>query len=204
MMISGRSPIRTVVLGCVMACACFVPVAKASSAGTSVDGNAFGQASGSVQVNLAAGSGNQQINTTSLAIGHDATATNRITQNNSNGAGATGGNFSANISGGAFQNASGLISLNEVSGTGNAQANEVAISLAGLGGNALSGNSLSQVASGGSQGKPTLAPQDQDSASIKGDAFAHANGLIQINQVAGRSNATANQFAFELQLGAHP
>lgn len=170
---------------------------------THVNGNAFGQADGSVQVNLAAGSGNQQINATSIASGTDATAVNRITQKNAT-TGTGGGNFSASISGNAFRNASGLVSVNEVSGTGNVQANDIAISLASVGGNALSGSSLSQVASGGSHGNGTPTPPYHNTASIKGDAFANANGLIQINQVAGRSNATANQFALELHLGAHP
>lgn len=201
-MIISRKPLIATILGCAITLAC-MSNSEADSAVTRVNGNAFGQATGSVQVNLAAGSGNQQINATSLATGHDATAVNRISQKNDT-TGSGSGNFSASISGNAFRNASGLVSVNEVSGTGNTQTNDVAISLASVGGNALSGSSLSQVASGGSHGNGGPTPPDHDTASIKGDAFANANGLIQINQVAGRSNATANQFALELHLGAHP
>lgn len=202
-MTSGRTWATSIILGLGLTFVCVSSATAGSTATTQISGNAFGQASGSVQVNIAAGDGNQQSNATSLATGDNAQATTDVRQTVS-GSNGSPGNFSASISGNAFRNASGLVSVNEVSGTGNAQANQVAIALAGLGGNVLSTNSLAQVTSGGSSGTGGALPPSHDVASIKGDAFADANGLIQINQVAGRSNATANQFALELNLGAHP
>ena len=202
-MTSGRTWATSVILGLGLAFVCVSSATAGSTATTQISGNAFGQVSGSVQVNIAAGDGNQQSNATSLATGDNAQATTDVKQTVSGSNGAPG-NFSASISGNAFRNASGLVSVNEASGTGNVQANQVAIALAGLGGNVLSRNSLAQVTSGGSSGTGGTLPTSHDVASIKGDAFADANGLIQINQVAGRSNATANQFALELNLGAHP
>lgn len=202
-MTSGRTWATSIILGLGLTFVCVSSATAGSTATTQISGNAFGQVSGSVQVNIAAGDGNQQSNATSLATGDNAQATTDVKQTVSGSNGAPG-NFSASISGNAFRNASGLVSVNEASGTGNAQANQVAIALAGLGGNVLSTNSLAQVTSGGSSGTGGALPTSHDVASIKGDAFADANGLIQINQVAGRSNATANQFALELNLGAHP
>ncbi|MHB1529079.1 MAG: hypothetical protein ACYCXT_06600 [Acidiferrobacteraceae bacterium] len=203
-MTNGRTWATSVILGLGLTFVCVSSAAAGSTATTQISGNAFGQTSGSVQVNVAAGDGNQQSNATSLATGHNAQASTDVKQTISGSTGSPG-NFTASISGNAFRNASGLISVNEASGTDNAQANQVAISLAGLGGSTLSTNSLAQVTPGGS-GSSTggaTAPS-HDIASIKENAFADANGLIQINQVAGRSNATANQFALELNLGAHP
>ncbi len=202
-MTSGRTWATSIILGLGLTFVCVSSATAGSTATTQISGNAFGQVSGSVQVNIAAGDGNQQSNATSLATGDNAQATTDVKQTVSGSNGAPG-NFSASISGNAFRNASGLVSVNEASGTGNAQANQVAIAFAGLGGNVLSTNSLAQVTSGGSSGTGGALPTSHDVASIKGDAFADANGLIQINQVAGRSNATANQFALELNLGAHP
>lgn len=167
---------------------------------TAIDGNAFGFAQGNVQLNLAAGDGNEQANAASLAAGRNARASTSIQQL---GAGVSGSNgqYSATIGGNAFGNASGLISVNEVSGTDNLQANSIAIGI-GPGAQALSGNNLSQVTGGAGQ-TPT-GSSSNDRVAIGGNAFAHANGLVQLNQTAGSGNASANRFALEINLGGKP
>lgn len=168
---------------------------------TAIGGNAFGAAQGNIQVNLAAGEANAQANLTSVAVGRSARAETHASQVVGT-VSATPGSYSATINGNAFNAASGLISVNEASGAGNAQANSIAIAIAGLGGEAVSTNTLSQVA--GSPGAHAPGPVPHNHVAISDEAFAHANGLIQINQAAGSANASANHFALELNLGAKP
>jgi len=82
------------------------------------------------------------------------------------------------ISGDAFGQVSGVIGINEVAGSGNAQANAVAI-----GGNGPV-ISITQRASAAGEGK--------GSAAIRGRAFAGAAGVIGINQSSGVGNAQVN------------
>ena len=189
--------LRPVTLGLAFALLC--SGAQADNV-TSIDGNAFGFAQGNLQLNLAAGDGNEQANAASLAVGRNANATTSIRQV---GSGVTGsvGQYTATIGGNAFGYASGLISVNEASGANNLQANSIAIGI-GSGAEALSSNNLSQVTGGGGQ-TPT-GTSSNDHVAIGGNAFAHANGLVQINQTAGTGNASANRFALELNLGGKP
>lgn len=166
-----------------------------------IGGNAFGAAQGNIQVNLAAGIGNAQANLTSVAMGGSARAGAAVKQAVGS-VSAASGSYAATINGHAFNAASGLISINEASGAGNAQANSIAIAIAGLGGEAVTSTALSQVS--GQAPRPMSGSATHNHVAISDDAFAHANGLIQINQAAGSSNASANHFALELNLAAKP
>lgn len=104
-------------------------------------------------------------------------------------------NFSAAIGPNTFQNASGLISVNQVSGQTNRQAN-----LAALGGSVaqvflLGDAALAQAvpAPGGVETLPSGHVVER-SAFISPLAFSGASGLVQLNQTAGVSNFSANLF----------
>ena len=106
------------------------------------------------------------------------------------------------IQGNAFSNASGMISVNHVSGVANAQVNDIAIGFA-IGGVAVTESELSLTVTG----QPGVQPnqnqvQQHREAAISGSAFEGASGVVQINQLAGSGNATSNSFGLTVSVGA--
>ena len=104
------------------------------------------------------------------------------------------------IGGHAFTNSIGALSINQTSGTGNAQVNGMAIGI-GLDVNVMSESMLSNMSTGAG-----LAAREPDegirSATIADSAFNGSRGLVQVNQSAGSGNSTANNFVLQLDLGA--
>lgn len=98
----------------------------------------------------------------------------------------------------AFENAQGLISVNQVSGQGNIQANLGAIALQSVIGLGLDDSALNNIVS------PTALPlerNDTNHAVIAPDSFENAQGIVQINQVSGDGNSAINQFSLQLPSG---
>ncbi|MCK8044901.1 hypothetical protein MSG37_08385 [Shewanella sp. 1CM18E] len=98
----------------------------------------------------------------------------------------------------AFENAQGLVSINQVSGQGNIQANLGAIALQSVIGLGLDDNALDNIVS------PTALPlerNDTNHAVIAPDSFENAQGIVQINQVSGDGNSAINQFSLQLPSG---
>lgn len=110
-----------------------------------VGGNAFKSASGNIGVNVASGDDNQQLNglaasTTQNNVYANATASTdqhsigNVTMNGAGGLNPCDEQNTANtasLSGSAFANASGNIGVNVAAGTGNLQANTLAMAVAG-------------------------------------------------------------------------
>lgn len=93
-----------------------------------IDDNAFNHATGNVNVNVAAGTGDQQenrSNVTTCECGSDTTTIGQIGAASFNL--ISGGNV-ANIAGNAFENASGQIGVNDTAGYANQQANAMSVS----------------------------------------------------------------------------
>ncbi|MDQ3205795.1 MAG: hypothetical protein M3Q40_04690 [Pseudomonadota bacterium] len=189
------------------------PVPSAASVATAYAGS---RAHGRAAVNLAAGSGNAQANVAVMAL---------------SGGGSTGAavglvdaridqrttasqhliDARAEISGAAFSSARGLLSINQVAGSGNSQANlfamgqqadaGVAVAIGAAGG--LDDAALAAVAGdplqppGGSL--PTPGTRE---ALITPSAFRGSHGVTQVNQTAGVGNSSANAIVLQLPGGA--
>ena len=104
----------------------------------------------------------------------------------------------------AFVGAQGLIGINQVSGSGNTQANLGTIELAtvnGLGLNALglSDSALTQVSS--SPSPISVGQQASNSTDIALDSFSEVQGIVQLNQISGDGNTAINRFSLQLSSG---
>lgn len=169
-----------------------------------IDSNVLSHVRGRFAVNMAAGDSNVQANAAAVAL--DAQGGSAI--------GLVGGiqvtdlrqgNLpdlaTAVIGGNVFANSSGLISVNQTSGVGNAQANGAAFAMGFeevVAESVLSAATSNAVPTGAGAGK------SHQAVSINDSAFDGAHGLVQVNQSAGSGNSTANNFALQVQLGAKP
>jgi hypothetical protein len=99
----------------------------------------------------------------------------------------------------AFANSSGIISINQASGLANMQANQAALSFglpeSSVADNVLA-NSVSPTSVTTTDGSGTIGNTE---VGIDSTAFSGTNGLVQLNQAAGLSNTTTNQFSMGLQ-----
>lgn len=160
---------------------------------------------GVIGINIAAGDSNAQLNARALAVsvgqGVSASSQIKVLQHVSLLGGGPDSAVSL-IEGNAFSNATGLISVNHVSGAGNAQLNDVAIGIA-IGGVAVTESELNLTVTGQPVNSlPEQIATQHREASISGSAFNGASGVVQINQLAGSGNATSNSFGLSVSLGA--
>ncbi|MDO6565015.1 hypothetical protein Q4488_16665 [Amphritea sp. 1_MG-2023] len=158
---------------------------------------------GVIGVNIVAGDANAQLNARALAvsIGQGVGASARIKVSQHVGFPSGGADSAVSlIEGDSFSNASGLISVNHASGSGNAQLNDVAIGFA-LGGVAVTESELNLTVTGQpvalSENSSTMQHRE---VSIGEGAFNGSSGLVQINQLAGSGNATRNSFGLSVSL----
>ena len=86
----------------------------------------------------------------------------------------------AALGGAAFGNANGLVTINQIAGDANAQANVAAIAGSG------------HVTVGLAVNLPHTTSLPNATVTIGGSALAHASGLLQINQLGGVGNVQAN------------
>ncbi len=142
-----------------------------------------------------------QANTASLALNPQGGSTARITTQQSiySDIGTPFQGAIARIETGAFADTAGLVSINQASGKGNAQANGILFVL-GVEGEVIADSVLAQTAP--QAGTPTEVETSPDSfrkASIAEGAFRNVSGVVQINQSAGSGNATANNFVLRME-----
>lgn len=170
---------------------------------STIDGGVLGNARGVIAVNMAAGDGNVQMNATALA----ANAGKGVAQAQVSGlqmtemdTGSAPDVAMANIAQGAFAGAAGLISVNQASGQGNAQANGLAIAL-GIDGEVVAESVLGATVSGQGLVEMERNRGMVQSVTVDDTAFAGARGVVQINQLAGSGNATANNLSLSIRLG---
>lgn len=158
----------------------------------SITNDVFETVRGSVEINQAAGSTNVQGNVAIIGGGGP------ITVHGLQATGATsvsGG--SASIRDNTFSDVVGLVQINQGAGSGNAQGN-VAIVRIGASAASLSDDALADAMP--VQSTSVTVPRNnttKDSVGTSGNAFAHVNGVVQINQTAGSGNATANGFLLQ-------
>ena len=175
-------------------------------ASTRIDGRAFVDASGAVGANLAAGDHNLQANLRSFASGGQAGSIASARQQHDNNHIGTPTHASATIGGVAFGHASGLVSINQASGSGNAETNLVAAALAHQGiRESTDGSLLSAVsASAGGQASPNpdVARPGTRNVAVESTAMQGFEGILQLNQIAGSGNSISNQLALSVE--GHP
>jgi hypothetical protein len=151
---------------------------------------------------MAAGDLNLQANLRSFAVGERAIATTDARQQQIGERYDTPHSASARIAGRAFNGASGLVSINQASGSGNAELNSVAVVLAAQGVREATDEQLSSAvsASAGGQGAldPGVAKTGTRNVAVEATALQGFEGLLQLNQVAGSGNATGNHFGLSV------
>lgn len=157
----------------------------------------FQGSQGNAAINQAAGDHNLQAN--GHAIGNTVSIQNQqetymaLTPDHGN-------TSSSRIESQAFAGFEGLLSVNQVSGTGNIQANLGTVAFTSLNHFSLSDNALTEVAGSGSAPTPTV--QDgQHKSDIAQDSFSGVQGAAQINQISGDQNIAINQFSLQFPNG---
>jgi hypothetical protein len=146
-----------------------------------MNGNILTNVAGVLAVNQTAGNGNVQSNV--AAIGKAGAPL--VQQSTAAAASQTG---RSSIGDFAFSGATGILQVNQSAGSGNAQANVVYVT-----DSTLSAAIPQQNAPPG-----TAASNGANAISVSKTAFANAKGLVQVSQIAGTSNRTANTFVLQL------
>lgn len=169
-------------------------------ANSRIDGNALRGANGASAVNLSAGDMNQQANLRAFASGGRAQI--QALQLQSDNQADRPRAASASIGGNAYVDGSGLASINQASGSGNAQLNAVSAELASQGIRETTDGALSAAVSasaGGQQAGNAAAPGGSSrSVAVESSAMRGYQGVLQLNQAAGSGNATSNQLVLSL------
>ncbi|VVD90930.1 hypothetical protein [Pandoraea terrigena] len=157
---------------------------------------------GAIGVNQAAGVNNAQANSAVIANGGGGVSVGASSTNQQALVTTTTGAASAAIQGNAFSGTSGVTQVNQSSGAGNLQRNATVIVTGDAAGVAsVSDTALSAaIAKGGPAGHGNLNDLFR-TASISGDAFRGASGVVQVNQSAGIGNVTANVFVLRPPAG---
>ena len=174
---------------------------------SSIDGNALAGASGVIAVNLAAGDFNLQSNAQAIAIGAQAQVQIVQRQRIQALTASAPDAMIASIGGNALSGAHGLISINQASGVGNREANAIAVAVSlaqqGIEEQTSSawladlGTQTNGAAGGRSQANPSSSPR---SASVAGTALRGAEGVVQLNQIAGMGNTAGNRLLIAIDL----
>lgn len=172
---------------------------------TRIDDHTLAGASGAIAVNMAAGDLNQQANLRSIAVGGHAHATATALQRSQGDMGTVPDHAVAVISGNALQGAGGLASINQASGTGNAELNAVTVALAQRGIRETPDALLASAdfASAGVQAisEPGAAGTQTREVGVDGSALQGFDGVLQLNQAAGAGNATENRLMISVHGG---
>jgi len=169
---------------------------------TVISDRALAGSSGAIAINQAAGDHNLQTNLHAIANGSYADAAAAARQVRSDDSFDTPRYASVGITGEALAGASGLVSINQASGSGNAEMNLVTAVLAARGIRETNDAGLSFVsASAGEQSSLDPRADSSSSRSVAVEATARQgfSGVLQLNQVAGSGNAASNQLAMDFQ-----
>lgn len=169
-------------------------------ANSRIDGHAMGGVTGATAVNLSAGDFNQQANLRAIAHGGPAQIQSQQWQRDNQ---ADRPYVAlASIGGAAYGGGQGLASINQASGSGNAQLNAVAAGLATQGIRETTDGALSAAVSASAGGQQA---DDRDmsggglrAVAVEASAMQGYRGVLQLNQAAGSGNATGNALVLSL------
>ena len=177
-------------------------VVEQYSAISEISGGSLSQMHGALSVNQAAGDGNAQNNSRSIAVTQEsgvAIAYTYDTQDVDVSQVAFPDNAVSLISDNAFNGTTGLISINQVGGASNRQLNAFAMAMSING--ELSDKTLAETRSDAPVNGPgiELPVNTTRAAHIDSTAFVGAGGVVQLNQTSGSGNVTSNRF--EMSMG---
>jgi len=206
------SPVRRLLFACVLCSAAFAASAADDEyaqmlgylADSRMDGRALAGASGAIAANLAAGDLNLQANLRSVAVGDRAAAGIAAAQQRLGDRYDVPRDAQARIGGQALAGASGLASINQASGSANAELNAVAMTLAQQGIRETPDSALSTgaFASAGRQNAAIPAGRTASrNVAVEATALHGFEGVLQLNQIAGSANATDNQLLLSVSPG---
>ena len=169
---------------------------------------AFENVSGITRVNITAGTGNLQQNSSAIANLNDsqlnAVAKVKSTQLSNNPSIKNLQIMSAEIGSGAFNGARGITSVNQSAGANNTQLNAMAVAVGGPRPLAIVEMNESQLQGESQPLGLSLTDQAGNTAEVNAatglskSAFNGARGVIQINQAAGSGNLTSNSFTMSV------
>jgi hypothetical protein len=172
-------------------------------ANTRIDDRALSNSSGVLAVNMAAGDLNLQANLHSIAVGNTASATVRAEQQQRSNAFDPPLHASATLGGQALSGSNGIASINQASGSGNAELNSVVAVLAEQGIRETTEEALASAGSFASAGGRHAAGDGLSSGTrrvgVESSALRGFEGVLQLNQIAGSGNATDNQLSISVQ-----
>lgn len=168
-----------------------------------IDGQAFSGSGGAVRINQAAGDLNLQSNLQGMAVGQQALVQIEVWQRHAGDSATAPLRATVAIADGAFTDANGLYSINQVAGSGNAQFNAVTATLARLGIQEADDAAMATDAAMPAGGAPS--PLGQSGALRKAEVSASAmhgfRGVLQLNQIAGSGNETGNRLEISVHGG---
>jgi hypothetical protein len=163
---------------------------------TAVESGSFVKSTGNMQLNQAAGLGNQEVNFDLVTQSPTALSISQREKGRITGSAVTG---SASITGNAFAQSSGVMQVTQASGAANMLANAAFVGVDGTTDN-LNPVSLSQVSYVPVSPNATAA-SFQGQAAVAPTAFAGVTGVVQVDQTAGNNNVAANQFSLHFEPG---
>lgn len=182
--------------------------AEEMKAMTTIGNNVLRQVTGAAMVNQAAGDAILQSNSAVVALNPVGRAVGRSVVVQRNGIAEDAGDRDATfdavalISGQAFADARGVVSVTQGAGRNNLQINMITAALG------VEGEVVVEAVLGQSRADPPPSePVEVEGARFAGitaGGFRDAQGLIQVNQVAGQRNSTFNSFAIGVSAGAAP
>ena len=177
-----------------------------------IEGAAVTGAQGRIAVNQAAGTGNAQANLGALATsdgGLGLVGVHAAQQPGATTPAMRERDAAARIQHGAFSGSQGVLSVNQVAGSGNAQANlfmvgqgpqgVVAAGVHGIAG--IDDAALADVAGDANSTEGAVVPSWRREAVIADDAFRGSQGVVQVNQTAGVGNSSTNAIVLQLPGG---
>ena len=177
-----------------------------------IEGAAVSGAQGRIAVNQAAGTGNAQANLGALATSDGGLGLVGVHAAQKPGAASPAlreRDAAAHIQHGAFSGSQGVLSVNQIAGSGNAQANlfmvgqgpqgVVAAGVHGISG--IDDAALADVAGDANTTEGAVVPSWRREAVIADDAFRGSQGVVQVNQTAGVGNSSTNAIVLQLPGG---
>ena len=153
---------------------------------------------------MAAGDLNQQANLRAIAIGANSQATVDVRQRSIDDLYDAPMSASATIGGSALSGAGGIASINQASGSGNAEFNAVSLVLAEQGIRETPDGMLSSSVSASAERQTVPGPAGRTASrnvAVEATALRGFEGVLQLNQIAGSSNETGNVLTLSVSPG---
>ena len=168
---------------------------------TRIEGNAFAGASGAIAVNQAAGDLNIQANARALANGGQASSAIDLRQRRGGDIANSPLHATATLGGSALANASGIASINQASGSANAELNSVIATLATQGIREASDEAMASPDALASAGEQYVIsdPRATRRVGVEATALRGFEGVLQLNQIAGSGNTAENHLGISVQ-----